>query len=92
MDPQESIRFWYRGRVQGVWFRKTSAEIAKQVGVNGFVKNLPDGSVEAVAIGTSDAVQAFAEAVAAHYRNHIDECTRVPWRSSETFTQFEIRY
>ena len=37
------------GSVQGVGYRATVTEIAKRHGVNGFVRNLPDGTVRIVA-------------------------------------------
>jgi len=37
-----------RGRVQGVFFRDTVRAHAREVGVNGWVRNRPDGAVEAV--------------------------------------------
>jgi len=37
------------GRVQGVWFRKFTEEKAKEIGIKGWVKNLPDGNVLMVA-------------------------------------------
>lgn len=39
------------GFVQGVFFRSTTRELACSLGLRGFVRNLPDGSVEVVAEG-----------------------------------------
>ncbi len=43
------------GRVQGVWFRGFTREQALRLGLVGFARNLPDGSVEVVAQGREDA-------------------------------------
>lgn len=44
------------GRVQGVWFRGSTQEFALRCGVRGWVRNLPDRSVEAVLQGDREAV------------------------------------
>ena len=47
------------GRVQGVYFRGATEARAAEAGVDGFVRNLPDGSVEAVFEGAPEAVEAM---------------------------------
>ena len=49
------------GRVQGVWFRDTCERVARSLGVKGWVRNLPDGSVQVVAEGEREVVDALLE-------------------------------
>ena len=54
-------RVFVSGRVQGVFFRDTCRQIAEEHGVSGWVRNLPDGRVEAVFEGTKDDVQKLVD-------------------------------
>jgi acylphosphatase len=56
-------RFLVRGRVQRVGFRYFAEEMARLEGINGFVRNLPDGRVEALAEGDAEAVLRFERAI-----------------------------
>jgi len=51
----------FRGRVQGVYFRANCAEKAESLGLQGTVRNLPDGSVEAVFEGDRPGIEACIE-------------------------------
>jgi acylphosphatase len=52
---------WVSGRVQGVYYRGTAASRARELGIHGYARNLPDGRVEVLAYGEEPAVQAFVE-------------------------------
>ena len=56
-------RFIVSGRVQGVGFRYFALDAARREGVNGYVMNHGDGSVEAVAEGESEAIERFERAL-----------------------------
>ncbi|XP_050228194.1 uncharacterized protein LOC126677557 [Mercurialis annua] len=61
-DPAQSsstktVRVLIKGRVQGVFYRNWTIENANQLGLNGWVRNRRDGSVEALFSGDSDKVQ-----------------------------------
>jgi acylphosphatase len=56
-------RFIISGRVQGVGFRWFTRDAADREGVHGWVRNLPDGRVEANAEGDADALERFERAL-----------------------------
>jgi len=59
------------GRVQGVFFRATCARLAREAGLNGYVRNVPDGRVEAAFEGPDAAVDRL-----------VDWCRRGPERAA----------
>jgi len=54
-------RFIVTGKVQGVWYRAATAEAAQELGVTGWARNCSDGSVEVLAVGAPEALDALAE-------------------------------
>ena len=59
MTEKVTRRLAIHGRVQGVWYRESMRREAERLGVTGWVRNRPDGSVEALVQGTPDAVEAI---------------------------------
>ena len=61
----DSIHLEVSGRVQGVGFRWYVVELARELGVAGWVKNRADGKVEVAAAGNRDALARLEAAVTA---------------------------
>ncbi len=54
---KKMARVLISGRVQGVAFRANTQRMARQLGLSGWVRNLPDGQVEALFEGDEEAVE-----------------------------------
>jgi acylphosphatase len=61
----ETVRVRVSGRVQGVWFRAWTKAEAEARGLDGWVRNEPDGSVAALISGPRDRVREMLAALAA---------------------------
>lgn len=59
-DVLSCSRFRISGRVQGVFFRASTRDIAVGLSLTGYAKNLPDGDVEVLACGKTDALEELA--------------------------------
>jgi len=55
----EAIHILVHGRVQGVWFRAGTKERADELGILGWVKNRPEGTVEIHAEGEKSQLEIF---------------------------------
>ena len=79
------------GRVQGVFFRDTCRRMAEQFGVSGWVRNLPDGSVEAVFEGPEGEVRRLVEWSRHGPRYAAVQDIRVQTEPPEGISGFQIR-
>jgi acylphosphatase len=59
-DPAR-VHLFVSGVVQGVFFRAHARDMARDLGLTGWVKNLADGRVEIIAEGDSEKLQRFIE-------------------------------
>jgi acylphosphatase len=79
------------GQVQGVFFRDTTVRRAVERGVAGWVRNNPDGTVEAVFEGDPDAVEAMVRFAHEGPRGAIVERVEVIEEEPEGLTRFGVR-
>ncbi len=82
----------YSGRVQGVGFRYTFARKAKALELAGWVKNLPDGRVEAVVEGSATDLKILMSDVAEHFDGHIHHIDKTERKPTGRFTGFNIAF
>jgi acylphosphatase len=89
----EELHAIVSGRVQMVMFRDFTTRKARKVGVTGFVRNLPNGTVEVVAQGERGKLERLIEYL--HKGSILSrvESVVVEWRSPEkAFDSFELVY
>lgn len=82
---------FFSGRVQGVGFRYSTVQVAKEFEVTGFVQNLPDGRVQLEAEGEPDEVNRFVAAVEERMHGLIRRVERRGSRAARRYSGFQIR-
>ena len=89
----QKVQIIIAGRVQGVFFRAHTKEMADSLGLKGFVRNTEDGNVEAVAVGDEEKIKEFIKFVKKGPRHAEVTNVKISYpRIKEEFKEFEIRY
>ena len=92
-DPPKAARLVrYSGQVQGVGFRATTVDIARNHPVTGWVKNLDDGRVELLVEGSEEDVLKFLNAVRTRWKKNIDKEQIDEKKPTGEFKTFSVRY
>ncbi|SDL68889.1 acylphosphatase [Sediminibacillus halophilus] len=83
-----------KGNVQGVGFRATAQQKAMEIGVKGWVRNLPNGDVELEAEGTDKQVDKFIEIIreGPHRFISVDHLDIEKSKEEKGYGSFEVRY
>jgi acylphosphatase len=82
----------FSGTVQGIGFRYTAIRIARRARVAGWVRNLTDGRVEAVAEGSEQALEQFVRELCEFFHSYVRH-VEVEWSEpTGEFTEFGVRY
>jgi len=90
MQQQRRVRFF--GMVQGVGFRWTAQNTASSYEISGWVQNLPDGSVELLAEGEPQVLDAFLDDLCTRMGHCIREQQVQSGPASRTFQGFSIQH
>ncbi len=90
---KQRVRLFIKGNVQGVFFRQALKVMAKKNKVNGWVRNLSDGRVEAVLEGEDVDVSSLVEWAHAGSANaRVEDIEIKNEKYKEEFTKFEVLY
>jgi acylphosphatase len=85
-------RVAFTGRVQGVGFRYSARSLARDFRVTGYVRNMPDGSVELVAQGEPHEIESFLAALKARMSGYIRDARERDEPATGRFESFEIAF
>ena len=90
---QVKVHVFITGRVQGVYFRYKTRDEAKKYGVTGWVRNLPDGRVEAVFEGNKENVDKLIDFDGKGPSGAKVRDLNINWQDyTGEFKDFEVRY
>ena len=86
------VQVIFKGHVQGVGFRYTTGRIARQYDLNGYVKNLPNASVEAMFQGTETNIQACINEIQDAFNGYIRETKSTDKPVNPQYHDFRIAF
>lgn len=80
----------FKGKVQGVYFRQYTRRWAEMLSLNGYVKNMPDGTVLAVFEGQREAVQEIVRRLKEEHPNAVVTSVDIKVEEPEGIQGFQI--
>jgi acylphosphatase len=82
---------FFTGHVQGVGFRYSVLQVAKEFEVAGYVSNLADGRVQLEAEGAANEISAFVDAIEEKMHGYIRKMERTSGKRARQFQGFAIK-
>lgn len=90
---KKRVHLLISGKVQGVFFRANTRDRARRLGLSGWVRNLPDGRVEAVAEGEEERLKELVDWCHHGPPGAIVRAVEARWEAFRgEFSDFEVRY
>jgi acylphosphatase len=89
---KKQVHVYYTGRVQGVGFRFTTEDIARDLKVSGWVKNLRDGRVELIVEAEEETLKIFLSSINQYFSPYIQDVDSHWQAASGEFGDFQIRF
>lgn len=89
---KKQIHVYYSGRVQGVGFRYTAQNLARELGIYGWVKNLDDGRVEICLEAEEEKLRQFLTRTSEYFKKYIRDTDIEYSAATGEFKNFEIKF
>jgi len=89
---KKQVHIYYSGQVQGVGFRYSAQDIARNLKVCGWVRNLDDGRVEVLAEAEEVELSAFLEQLNDYFGRYIKDCQAQWQQATGEFKDFGISF
>jgi acylphosphatase len=87
---KQQVHVYYSGRVQGVGFRYTAVDLAENLGITGWVRNLRDGRVEILAEAEEDGLKSLLDRIKDGFSGYIRDI-QIDWKpATGEFSDFTI--
>jgi acylphosphatase len=86
------LHAYFKGRVQGVGFRFTTIELARELEVNGWARNLDDGRVEVTAEGEEEDIKELVDEISHRFSRFISSVDTDWSDATGEFNDFLIKF
>ena len=89
---KKQAHIYYCGQVQGIGFRFTAREVAGEMGLSGWVRNLADGRVEILVEAEEGLLDEFLKKISSYFSRYIQD-VETEWRQAQgELKGFEVRF